>query len=104
MQLLPIDLTAIIAIVMGMLVVLIPIAGLTARYALKPLVESLAHLWEQKGAEQSLAIAERRLALLEQQMEVIEGSLHQLQEGQAFDRQLRAPRADAPAAEGERAR
>jgi hypothetical protein len=83
-------------------VVLIPIAGLTARYALKPLVESLAHLWEQKGTEQSLAIAERRITLLEQQVESMEGSLHQLQEGQAFDRQLRAP--SPPAAEGERGR
>ena len=43
---LPIDLTAIVAIVMGMLVVLIPVAGLTARFALKPVVEALARYRE----------------------------------------------------------
>lgn len=90
MQILPIDLTAIVAVIMGLLVVLIPVAGLTARFAFKPLVESLARVWEHKGTEETLAIAERRIALLEQQLEVVEGSVRQLQEAQSFDRQLRS--------------
>lgn len=100
MQLLPIDLTAIVAIIMGMLVVLIPVAGLTARFALKPLVESLARVWEHKGTEENLAIAERRIALLEQQIEGLEGSVRQLEETHAFDRQLRAGSAEAPEGTG----
>lgn len=102
MQILPIDLTAIVAIIMGMSVILIPVAGLTARFALKPLVESLARVWEVKGMEESLAIAERRLALLEQQVEAMDGSLRHLEEGQAFDRQLRAGEARGAAPEDSR--
>jgi hypothetical protein len=90
MQILPIDLTAIVAIIMGMSVILIPVAGLTARFALKPLVESLARVWEVKGMEETLAIAERRIALLEQQVEIMEGNVRNLEEGQAFDRKLGA--------------
>ena len=67
---LPVDLTAIVAIVMGMLTVLIPIAGLTARFALKPVVESLARL--------------------EQQSESLEDTVKRLQEERDFDRELQA--------------
>lgn len=88
MQILPVDLTAIVAIVMGVSVVLIPVAGLTVRFALKPLVESLARIWEVKGMEETLAIAERRISLLEQQVEAMEGTVRNLEAGQAFDRQL----------------
>lgn len=99
MNVLPIDLTAIVAIVMGVSVVLIPIAGLTARFALKPLVDSFARFWEVKGMEESLAIAERRIALLEQQVEGMEHAVRRLEDVETFDRQLRAgpaPTADAP--------
>jgi hypothetical protein len=100
MQILPVDLTAIVAIVMGVSVVLIPVAGLTVRYALKPLVESLARVWEVKGMEETLAIAERRISLLEQQVEAMEGSVRHLEAGQSFDRQLGRGEASAPGHEG----
>ena len=89
MQVLPVDLTAIVAIVMGISVVLIPVAGLTARFALKPLVESLARVFESKGLEETVGIAERRIALLEQQIEILDDTVRHLEDGQAFDRQLR---------------
>jgi hypothetical protein len=88
MEVLPIDLTAIVAIVMGVSVVLIPVAGLTVRFALKPLVESLARVFESKGLRDTVAIAERRIALLEQQVEILDGTVRHLEDGQAFDRQL----------------
>lgn len=90
MQVLPIDLTAIIATIMGISIVLIPVAGLTARFAFKPLVESLARMFEHRGMEETLAIAERRIALLEQQVEGLESTVRQIEETQSFDRQLRA--------------
>jgi hypothetical protein len=86
----PIDLTAIVAIVMGISVVLIPIIGLTARFALKPTVEALSRVFENRSMGEGMQILERRLALLETQMETLESSMHQLQETTRFDTQLRA--------------
>jgi len=85
---LPIDLTAIVAVVMGMMVVLIPIAGLTARFALKPVVESLAKLFVSRTVEETVQITDRRVALLEQQVESLEGLVARLQEERAFDQEL----------------
>lgn len=90
MEVLPIDVTGIVAIIMGMSVVLIPVAGMTARFALKPLVESLIRVFEVKGMEETLAITERRMALMEQQMESLEHQVRHLEEKQNFDRQLTA--------------
>lgn len=88
MEVLPIDLTEIVAIVMGLSVVLIPIAGLTARFALKPLVESLSKVNEVRGVEETVAITERRVALLEQQLEAMESTVRHLEESRNFDRAL----------------
>ncbi|MDT8340514.1 MAG: hypothetical protein RQ751_03295 [Longimicrobiales bacterium] len=85
---LPIDLTAIVAVIMGMLVVLIPIAGLTARYALKPVVESLANLLQSRRLEDTVEITDRRVALLEQQVESLEGTVARLKDAHDFDREL----------------
>lgn len=90
MQVLPIDLTAITAIVMGILVVLIPVAGVTARFALKPTVEAFGQFFESKGRDESMLILERRCALLEQQVEVMESQMHRLTEASDFDRALKA--------------
>ena len=86
---LPIDLTAIVAIVMGMLAVLIPIAGLTARFALKPVVESLARLFDSRTVQDTVEITERRVALLEAHIESLEAEVERLKETQEFDLELR---------------
>lgn len=99
MQVLPIDLTEIVAIVLGMSVVLIPIMGLTARFALKPLVESLGKVNEVRGVEETVAITERRVALLEQQLEAMDATVRHLEAGEAFDRALGVPAAQ-PSKEG----
>ena len=96
---LPIDLTAIVAIVMGMLVVLIPIAGVTARFALKPLVESFSKLFQSQTVEETLALTERRVALLESQLESMHETLDRIAEGRDFDRQLASGRPDSPSEE-----
>lgn len=89
-QVLPVDITAIVAIIMGMLTILIPIAGLTARFALKPLVESLASLLASREVTDAVQITERRVALLEQQVESLENLTRQLRETRDFDRELAA--------------
>jgi hypothetical protein len=93
LNVLPIDLTAIVAIIMGMLVVLIPVAGLTLRFALKPTVEAFARLFEHRGVEEQVSILERRMGLLESQMESVETSVSRIADALEFDRELGAERA-----------
>jgi len=91
MQVLPIDVTAVVAVVMGISLLLIPVIGLTARFALKPTVEALSRLFEGRGRDESLRILERRIALLEQQFDVVEGGLRRVEEVVDFDARLRGP-------------
>lgn len=88
MDVLPVDLTALLAVFMGISIVLVPVIGLTARFALKPTVEALSRLFEHRGMEDSVAILERRMALLEQQMESLDGSVKRLAEVAEFHKAL----------------
>jgi len=91
MQMLPIDLVGLVATIMGISIVLIPVIGLTARFALKPTVEALSKFFEHKGLDDTVHILERRLALMEQQIEAMESSVNRLAEVQEFHRELDAP-------------
>lgn len=90
MQVLPIDVTGVIAVAMGMMVVLIPIAGLTARFALKPIAEAVARMREGQGSSQQFGLIEQRLSLLEQQLNGLETDVRRIEEYAAFDRELRS--------------
>jgi hypothetical protein len=83
----------IVAILTGGLIILIPVAGLTARFALKPIVEAVARLRDgQAGASgRELAIMEQRVALLEQQVQSMESALDRIGSARDFDRQLADP-------------
>ncbi|HEX5520806.1 MAG TPA: hypothetical protein VFX29_03885 [Longimicrobiaceae bacterium] len=80
----------IVAILMGGLILLVPIAGLTLRFALKPALESLGHLRDLRTHTEALRLAEQRIALLEEQM-------HALSSGRAIAGMLPAGRDDAVA-------
>jgi hypothetical protein len=90
-ELMPIDLTAVISVVMGISVVLIPVIGLTARFALKPTVEALSRIFEGKGRDETVQMLERRVALLEQQLDAVESSVGRLEETSRFDAALHGP-------------
>ena len=64
MQFLPIDLAQVIAVIMGTSIVLVPVMGLTARFAFKPLVQSLLALRSPPESAQRIAELERRVAQL----------------------------------------
>lgn len=87
---LPIDITSIVAITLGSMVVLIPIAGATARFALKPIAEAVAKMREGQGAQREVQVMDQRVALLEQQLSNLESEMQQLTEAAEFDRQLAA--------------
>ena len=84
----PIDVTGVVAVVMGLMVVLIPVAGLTARFALKPIAEAVARMREAQGTNRELQLIEQRLALMEQQISNIESDVREIEEKSSFDRQL----------------
>jgi hypothetical protein len=84
----PGELLGLTAIVLGGLAVLIPIAGITARIALKPVVEAMARYRELKGAEDSVTMLERRMTLMEEQLHGMDRSLRLLVEDADFRRRL----------------
>ncbi len=69
----------------------IPITGLmlilTTRFALKPLVETLARALRESGHLSSPELADH-VRMLSEQVETLAGEVHQLREAQEFDRKL----------------
>jgi hypothetical protein len=68
MQVLPVDLVALTAVILGCLMFLIPIAGLTARFAIRPITEALGRMSSGHADRETLQLLERRMALLEQEV------------------------------------
>jgi hypothetical protein len=88
----PVDWVALAGVVMGTLIVLIPVAGITARFALKPIVESLALARQTPQADERLAALESRMALLENVVDGTEAELRRLSDESAFRKELDRPR------------
>jgi hypothetical protein len=84
-------LVPILAILVTGAAVLIPIVGITARFALKPVVEAFARLKESQGAGERQALMEQRIALLEEQLHAMERDQARLLEEADFRRQLGQP-------------
>ena len=79
------------AVVMAGLAVLIPIAGFTARFALKPIVEAIAHVRGAEVSDRRTAIMEQRVSLLEEQLHAVGRDHQRLLEENDFRRQLELP-------------
>jgi hypothetical protein len=79
----------IIIILMSGLVVLVPVAGLTLRFALKPVVDSIARLLEVRNNSASrnleaIDLVDKRLALFEQELHLLRSEVRQLDERSEF--------------------
>lgn len=85
-------LVPITAILVAGTAVIIPILGITARFALKPVVEAFARLKESQGSGERQALMEQRLALLEEQLHAMAREQQRLLEEADFHRQLEGPR------------
>jgi hypothetical protein len=85
----------IIAILAIFLCVFTPIAGLTLRFALKPLVDSIARLLEARAGGNggsSSELYERRIALLEQELNLVRLEMQRVSEQKDFMERLTAGR------------
>lgn len=82
------ELIGLSAVVLGGLAILIPVAGLTARVALKPIVEAMARYREMKGEDMAVNLLEQRMRLMEEQLHGMDRSLRVLVEDADFRRRL----------------
>ena len=82
----------ILAILVGGTIVIIPLLGLTARFALRPLAESWGLLRDAPVADERMQRMERRISLLEEQVQVLERENARILEDADFRRRLDAPR------------
>lgn len=89
---LPIDVTSVVAVFMGTLMVIIPIAGLTLRFAIKPIAEAVARVREADSTHREMSMMEQRVDLLERQLAALESDVHRLREVEDFHAQLKAPK------------
>ena len=96
MQMEPINLTALVGTILGISIVLVPVIGLTIRFALSPAVEALSKLFEGRGNDETLRILERRIELQEQEITALSQAVRGLSDAQDFERQLGAPAAEEP--------
>ena len=69
----PIDVVGLAGVIMGSLIILIPVAGLTARFAMRPIVESMAKLRQNANQGETVNMLERRIALLEKEVQNLSG-------------------------------
>ncbi|CAN5641011.1 hypothetical protein BH23GEM9_BH23GEM9_06670 [soil metagenome] len=95
MQLEPVNLIGLTAVILGCLMFLIPIAGLTARFAIKPITEALSKVSSGGQNRETVQMLERRMALLEQEVHGLtemRADLARLLEDVDFQKQLRQPR------------
>lgn len=73
------------------LAILVPVVGITARIALKPIAELMGRMREGQNSNQTLAMMERRLELLEREVQVlgtVREDLDRLREAQDFQLRL----------------
>lgn len=77
-----------VGLILAVGIVLIPSLGLTARFALKPIVESMFRIRE--SLDRGRATEDPRLAALESRVSAMQETLDRVAQGVEFDRQLRS--------------
>lgn len=87
----PVDWVSLAAVVMGTLIILVPVAGITIRFALKPITEAVLAFKSAQGEGQRLDLLEKRVGFLEHQNENLESEVTRLAEVVKFHDQLEAP-------------
>jgi hypothetical protein len=93
MPVLPINIGEMLLMVIVGVIILVPVLGITARFALKPIVEAMTRLRETQTTNQALLMLERRMDLMEQEMQSVAGireDVAKLLEAQEFQLRLAA--------------
>jgi hypothetical protein len=85
-------LAAVLAVLLGGITVLIPVLGLTLRFALRPLIEMWARVRGPSTAEGQVELLARQVSLLEAELQQVQHAVHGLAEAQEFQHSLRGER------------
>jgi len=80
--------TGMLAVLLGGIVMLVPVLGLTVRYALRPVIESWVKMKANPTLESQNELLARQVALLEAEVQHLQGTVQGLVEGQDFQRAL----------------
>jgi hypothetical protein len=67
-EFLPVDMTQLVAVILGCMIPLVFVVGITMRFAAKPLVEALGKLRENGAPAKDLEVLSRRVLELEQEV------------------------------------
>ena len=70
------------------LIIFVPVAGITARIAIKPIVEAFTKYMQVRQGTEGMELLERRMALLEQELGATRAEVQGLSEVREFDRQI----------------
>lgn len=68
--------------------VLIPVTGITLRFALKPIVDSIARLMEIREGRERSEVVEQRIALMEQELQLARAEIREMQARDEFYQRL----------------
>ncbi|HKJ92800.1 MAG TPA: hypothetical protein VJ957_06510 [Longimicrobiales bacterium] len=85
-----VDWPGILGVVFGGLIVLVPVAGITARFALKPIIQAVQEVGGMRagGGAGRVETLERRVDALEAQLAKLDENVERLTQASDFDRQL----------------
>jgi hypothetical protein len=87
----PIDWVALIGVTGALLLLLVPVLGLTARFALKPIVEAFqVSRGMGSGSAEQLNLLAQQVGAIETRLEAMEHDLQLLAEAREFDERLLA--------------
>jgi len=79
-----------IVLILAGLIILVPVTGITLRFALKPIVDSIARLMEFRARLESADNVDRRVAVLEQELHAARLELQELRDRDDFYKRLEA--------------
>ncbi len=92
------NMIGLVSVVMGLLLVMIPVAGFTLRFAVKPILSPLVSaIRELREGQAASGATERRLLLMEDELDDMRKGIRTLLEAQSFDKQLVDPNLSARA-------
>lgn len=80
--------TGILAVLLGGITLMIPIVGLTLRFALKPVMEAWAKTRSLPATDRDTETLSRKVDLLETELQQVQNSLRDVLEAQDFQRRL----------------
>ncbi|HEX6069094.1 MAG TPA: hypothetical protein VFZ18_04705 [Longimicrobiaceae bacterium] len=83
---------AVLAVLLGGITILIPVVGLTLRFALRPVLETWARLRSTPTPDSQTELLTRQMSLLEAELQQVQHAVQGLVETQDFQRSLQGER------------